>query len=202
MTNLSKILGGLLIIALICIVLMQGCGNGNGEIVYRDTVLYETTTDTILVPTTDTVYKTITIRIPVPYLDSTHRDTTPYVLDDFDEFTEKPQIYEDSVSDDTISITFKATVWGFMDKLELGYRVKQYYAIVKTTTIETEITKSKRFNGFYLGMDVDVGKNGLARPTPMIEASTDKINYELGYNVVDKEVRAGIRFRIRLKNAN
>lgn len=191
-----KILGGLLIIALIYIVLMDGCGNGNGEIVYRDTVLYETTTDTILVPTTDTVYKTITIRIPVPYLDSTHRDTTPYVLDDFDEFTEKPQIYEDSVSDDTISITFKATVWGFMDKLELGYRVKQYYAIVKTTTIETEITKSKRFNGIYVGMDVNISDSAVTRPTPIIELSMRKVNYNIGYDFKDKAIRAGFRVKL------
>ena len=197
MTNLSKILGGLLIVALIYIVLMDGCGNsGNGEIVYRDTVLYETTTDTILVTNTDTVYKTITVHIPVPYLDSTHRDTTPYVLDDFDEFTEKPQIYEDSVSDDTISITFKATVWGFMDKLELGYRVKQYYAITKTTIIETEITKTKRFNGFYLGMDVGIIKDSLSHVAPTLEASFRRFNVNVGYDLMDRDIIFGVRAKL------
>lgn len=197
MNNLERILGGFLIVALIYILLMDGCGNsGNGEIVYRDTVLYETRTDTILVPITDTVYKTITVRIPVPYLDSTRRDTTPYVLDDFDEFTERPHIYEDSVSDDTISITFKATVWGFMDKLELGYRVKQRYAITKTTTIETEIIKRKRFNGFYVGMDVGIIKDSLSHVSPTLEASFRRFNVNVGYDLMDKDIILGVRARL------
>lgn len=198
MDNRHKILGGGLMVALIYIVLMQGCGNsGNGEIVYRDTVLYEVKTDTILVPTKDTVYKTITVHIPVPYIDSTYTSPTPrYVLDDFDEFTEKPQIYEDSISDDALSITFKATVWGFIDKLELGYKIHQRYAIVKTTTIETEVTKKKLFNGFYMGLDVGIGKDGLTHTAPMLEVSTAKFNYNAGFDLMDKSVIFGVRARI------
>lgn len=195
MDNLNKILGGLLIAALIYIIFLKGCSNHSCpepeivEVIKRDSITH---IDTIRFDTT--VVKYLTVRVPMPYYDTIHESI--YKVEDFDDFTEYAQIYEDIVSDDTVSINYKIKVWGFIDTMEIGYRVFAPYSIVKTTTIQTEVVKKKAFNGIYGGMDVDVGKDGFKRPTPVIEVSTDKINYNLGYNVVDKELRAGIRFRI------
>ena len=62
--------------------------------------------------------------------------------------------------------------------------------------MELEVTKKKRFNGIYAGMEVDIEKDVIARPMVVIEVSMNKINYELGYNINDNELRAGIKFRI------
>lgn len=191
MDSWHKILGSIALGALIYIVFLQGCGSHKCpeseivEIIKRDSITH---IDTNYFDTT--IVKYLTVRVPMPYYD------TIYKVEDFDDFTEYAQVYEDTVSDDTISINYRIKVWGFIDTMQIGYKVFTPFSIVKTTTIETEVVKKKRFNGIYAGMDVDVGRNGFKRPTPVIEVSTNKINYNLGYNVNDKELRAGIRIKI------
>ncbi len=73
--KLNKILAVLLGAALIYIIILQGCGsgsNGSGEVIYRDTVKYEAFIDTIWLPTEDTIYKYITVKVPKPYFDTTY----------------------------------------------------------------------------------------------------------------------------------
>lgn len=193
--NLNKVLGGALILALIYIIFMQGCGRqgGNSVIIEIDTVLNETVIDTNWFDTTR--YKYITVNIPKYYY-----DTVSISVDNFDNqddfYVEYASIYEDTIKNDTISLYYRAKVWGFMEELKLGYKIFTPYSIVKSTTIQTEIVKKKRFQGFYLGMDIGIGKDGLTHVAPMLEISTAKINYNAGFDLNDKSVIIGARFKL------
>ena len=195
MDNWHKILGSIALGALIYIVFLQGCGSHKCpeseivEIIKRDSITH---IDTNYFDTT--IVKYLTVRVPIPYYDTIYESI--YKVEDFDDFTEYAQIYEDTVSDDTISINYRIKVWGFIDKMEIGYKVFTPFSIVKTTTIETEVVKKKRFNGIYFGMDVGIGKDGLTHVAPMLELSTAKINYNGGFDFNDKSVMFGARFKI------
>ena len=202
MNNLNKILGGLLVVALVYIVFLQGCG-GKREVktqvvtiirvdssTYIDTVSFDTTS-----------FKYITVRIPQYYYD------TIRVLDYLEDFDESDcdfilnyaSIYEDTIKNDTISIYYRAKVRGYLDELTLGYKIFTPYYIQKTTLIETEVTKElkkKAFQGFYVGMDVGIGKDGLTHVAPMLEVSTTKVNYNAGFDLNDKSVIVGARFKL------
>ena len=200
MDNGHKILGGLLTIAIIIILLMRSCGDKGQSFTEVITVIDSVTViDTVRFDTT--AFKYITVKIPMPYYD-TIRIPTPAgnYFDEFDDDDVKYlAIYEDTIKNDTISIYYRAKVRGSLEELTLGYKIFTPYYIEKTTTIQTEVTRQKRFQGFYIGMDIDIGNDGFKRPTPVIELSTYKINYNLGYNVNDKEFRAGLRFKIGKK---
>lgn len=204
MTSTNKILGGLLIVALIYIALMQGCGGGwgNGSVIVKsDTVRIETIrVDTIRVPVEKLVTKTIFVKVPVPYIDTTSdlaiRELT---IDDFDDLVhERPMIYQDTVSDDTIAIHYRIRTWGFVDKIELGYTIKNQYYIKERQVIETQITNTtaRRFNGFYLGMDVGIIKDSLSHVTPVLEASFRRFNYNIGFDLMDKDIIVGAKFKL------
>ena len=203
MNNLNKILGGLLVVALVYIVFLQGCGGKRStetEVVTITVIDSITVVDTVRFDTT--AFKYVTVKIPMPYYDTVK--VSPDNLEDFDEsdcdfILNYASIYQDTIKNDTISIFYRAKVRGYLDELTLGYKIFTPYYIEKTTLIETEVTKElkkKAFQGFYVGMDVDVGKDGIKRPTPVIEVSTYKINYSLGYNLSDNELRAGLRFKL------
>ena len=202
MDNLSKILGGLLIIALIYIVFMQGCNKHkftNPEIIEIDTVRNEITVDTIRVINTDTVYKYISIKVPVPYRDTGY--VPKETIDNFDDFTIKqPWIYEDTIRDDTMSINYWIRSWGYIDSISVGYRPLAQYYIEEKSVLELEVTKKKRFNGFYMGLDVGIGKDGLTHTAPMMELSTAKVNYNAGFDLMDKSVIFGVRVGINKKH--
>jgi len=198
MDNASKILGGALILALIYIIFLKGCGDKHScpksEIVLVDTVRNEITIDTIRIVNTDTIYKYISIKVPVPYRDTVYLKDN---YDNFDDFTvERPWIYEDTISDDTMSINYWVRSWGYIDSISVGYRPLAQYYIEKKSVLELEVTKRKAFNGFYFGMDVGIGKDGLSHVAPMLEVSTAKINYNGGFDFNDKAVIVGARFKI------
>ena len=197
MDNWHKILGSIALGALIYIVFMQGC-NGHkcpkSEIIQIDTVRNDITIDTIRIVNTDTVYKYISVRVPVPYHD------TIYIKDNYDNFddltVERPWIYSDTISDDTMSINYWIRSWGYIDSISVGYRPLAQYYIEKKSVLELEVTKKKAFNGIYLGMDIGVAKDGLTHVAPMIEVSTAKINYNAGFDFNDKSVIVGARFKL------
>ena len=205
MDNSSKILGGLLAVAILIIILMRGCGeprqNIGGEIVVKvDTVRYETVYDTNWYDTTK--FKYITVNVVKPYYDTTIVYKSVYTANDFDQIMSHPSIYEDStIKDDTVTIYYKATVRGFLDDLKLGYKIYKPSLISKTTILETEITKAKKFNGFYLGLNAGTRLDsvGLFSFTPMLEASFRNINVELGYDIVDGSIEFGIKRRISFR---
>lgn len=197
MGNLNKILGGLLIAALIYIIFLNGCGNHKCpkseivEVIKRDSITH---IDTIRFDTT--VVKYLTAPVPVPYYDTISKFASPRV-DDFDDLlNERPMVYQDTVSDDTVSINYRIKVWGFIDKIDIGYKVFTPYSIVKTTTIETEVVKKKAFNGFYLGMDLGIIKDSLSHLTPTLEASFRRFNCNVGFDLMDKDIIVGARFKI------
>lgn len=201
MTNTNKILGGLLIAALIYIALMEGCNNrwSKPEIVRVDTVRNEITTDTIVIINTDTVIKYISINVPVPYLDTTYVPKTVTVVN-FDDFTiERPWIYQDTITDDTMSINYWIRSLGYIDSISIGYRPLAQYYIETKSVLELEVTKQKRFNGIYGGFDVGVSKLGIVHFSPTIEASGQRFSVNIGYDVYDKAFIGGVKTRIRLK---
>ena len=165
MNNLNKILGGLLVVALVYIVFLQGC-RGKREIktetvtIIRIDSVTVTTIDTIRFDTTD--FKYITVKIPQYYYDTIRAS---YYLEDFDEsdcdfILKYASIYEDTIKNDTISIFYRARVRGYLDELTMGYKIFTPCYIEKTTLNETEVIKElkkKACQGFYVGMDLGIG---------------------------------------------
>ena len=203
MDNLNKILGGLLVVALVYIVFLQGCG-GKREVKTEVVTIIRVDSSTYI----DTVkfkvkeFEYVKVRIPMPYYDTIR--VSPDNLEDFDEsdcdfILNYASIYEDTIKNDTISIYYRAKVRGYLDELTLGYKIFTPYYIQKTTLIETEVTKElkkKAFQGFYFGMDMGIGKDGLTHVAPMLELSTAKVNYNAGFDLNDKSVIVGARFKL------
>lgn len=205
MDNLNKVLGSLLVVALVYIVFLQGCGGKREiktEVITIKRVDSSTYVDTVKFPVKEFEY--VKVRIPIPYYD-TIRIVMPSgnYFEDFDEresdcdfMLKYASIYEDTIKNDTISLYYRAKVRGYLDELKIGYKIFTPYYIKSITTIETEIVKRKAFNGIYLGMDVGIGKDGLTHLAPMLEVSTAKINYNGGFDFNDKSVMVGLRFKL------
>ncbi len=204
MTTTNKILGGLLIVALIYIAFIQGCGSGKGpaETGFRvDTVNIETIVE---VHHYDTAYKELIVKIPNRIRDtSTYYDTIaiPYYSDsDFEEMMRYPAMYHDTIKDSLVSIYFTALVRGYLDDMKMGYRILAPRKTV-ITNITTEVAEKKKFNGLYFGVNIGSPIDTLKFTafTPMLELSFEKTNFEAGYNFIDKSVIFGIRTRIGKK---
>lgn len=203
MDNGHKILTGLLGIAIIIILLMRGCGGSNtpAEIVTRiDTVLHETVYDTSWYDTT--IFKYIAVNVPIPYYDTTIIYESVYTQNDFDQLMKHPSIYEDTViQDDTVHLAYRATVRGYLDKMEIGYKIVKPFLIESTTITETEITTAKIFNGFYFGLNAGTRLDsvGLSSFTPMLELSWRNLSVEAGYDFVDGSIEVGVKKRISFR---
>ena len=126
MGNLNKILGSLLIAALIYIIFQKGCGDKHScpdpEIVTIISIDSSTFVDTIRFDTT--AFNYVTVNIPQYYYD-TITIATP-AGNYFDEFDDDPDfilkyasIYEDTIKNDTISLYYRARVLGYLDELTL-----------------------------------------------------------------------------------
>lgn len=189
MDNWQKVSWGLLVLALLYIVFLQQCNKCDPEYIEIDTVSNVTVIDTHWFDTTR--YRYITVSIPKPYYDTVEiaRPAGNY-FDDFneseDDFVLKyAAIYEDTIKNDTISIYYRAKVRGYLDELKLGYKIYAPFYIESITTIQTEITREKRFKGLYLGLDVGGNKSQFSHFSPTLELATRKYNYNVGYNLMD-----------------
>ena len=120
MDSRVKILGGTLILALIYIIFLKGCGDKHScpdpEVVTIINVDSSTYVDTIRFDTTD--FKYITVRIPQYYYDTIR--VSPDNLEDFDEsdcdfILNYASIYEDTIKNDTISIYYPSTIQEYLD---------------------------------------------------------------------------------------
>lgn len=204
MDGWHKALGGLLVLALIYILFLQQCGSGQRypEIIKIDTVLNVTVYDTMWYDTTR--YKYLTVNIPKPYYDTVRIDMPGNYFDEFNESEDNfvlkyPAIYEDSIKNDTISIYYRAKIRGYLDEFTLGYKIFAPYYIESITTIQTEITKERRFKGFYAGLDVGGNKSSFTHFSPTLELATRRYNYNIGYNLVDNSLIVGMRARLSFK---
>ncbi|MGR3177841.1 MAG: hypothetical protein ACUZ8E_07265 [Candidatus Anammoxibacter sp.] len=204
MDNWHKGLGGLLVLALIYILFLQQCGSKcNPEIIEVDTVLNVTVYDTTWYDTTRYKYLTViipkphydTIRIPAKILDNYFNEFDDFFDNDF----QYPAIYEDTITNDTISIYYRAKVTGSLDEFTLGYKIYAPFYIESITTIQTQITRRKRFQGFYLGLDVGGNMQSFNHFAPMLELSTHRYNYNAGFNLMNKSVIVGMRVKIGKK---
>ena len=183
----------------------KGCGNRfidnpQETVTHIDTVTYETVRDTTWYDTTR--FKEIIVRVPVPYYDTTIVYESVYTQNDFDQLMRHPSIYEDSmIHDDTVHLKYRATVRGYLDKMELGYKIVSPFLIESNTILETEVTKVKRFNGFYLGLNAGsrLDSVGVASLTPMIELSWRNLSVEAGYDIVDGSIEIGVKRRISFR---
>lgn len=211
---LNGILGALLVIALIYILFLKQCGSTiDPEITEVDTVLSYTTIDTGLFDTN--TFTEIAVKLPEPYYDTipyyvpiTYYDTVKVVIPAGNYFNEESDadfilkyaaIYEDTIRNDSILIHYRAKVRGYLDELTLGYKLFTPYYIEKRTFIQTEIVKNKRFNGFYIGLDVGIAEPGIVHFSPTVMLSGRKFAYNIGYDVYDKALIAGMKVKLRFK---
>ena len=203
MDNLNKILGGLLVVALVYIVFLQGCGGKRvieTEVVTIIRVDSSTFVDTVKFEVKE--FKYVTVKIPIPYYDTIKVSSDN--LEDFDEsdcdfILKYASIYEDTIKNDTISIYYRAKIRGYLDELTLGHKIFTPFYIEKTTLIETEVVKNKRFQGFYLGLDVGGNMQSFNHLAPMLELSTQRYNYNAGFNLMNKSLIVGMRVKIGKK---
>ncbi len=131
-------------------------------------------------------------------------DLGRFEIEDFDDLVkERPMVYQDTVSDDTVAIYYRIRSWGFIDKIDLSYAVKNRYYIKEKEVIKIEVTntKEKKFNGFYFGLNAGTRLDtvGIHSFTPMLEASFRNINIEAGYDLVDGSIEFGIKKRISFR---
>lgn len=207
MTNGEKILSVIATGLLIYIIFLNGCSkrsfnDGAETIISIDTVRYETVYDTTWYDTT--TFKYVTVETPkIRYVTKYIYDTIPlpvYSQEDFDQLMRYPAIYEDSmIKDDTVHLTYKATVRGYLDKIQLGYKIVKPLLIAKTTTIETEIIKIKRPWSIYAGLDAAANSDGLTHLAPMIELVMPKIALSGGYDLNDQAFVIGAKVRISFR---
>lgn len=202
-----KVLGAISVALLIYVIFLQGCGkssfnNGAESTVSIDTVKYETVYDTTWYDTT--TFKYVIVETPkIRYVTKYIYDTIPlpvYSQEDFDQMMKYPAIYEDTqIKDDTVHLTYKATVRGYLDKIQLGYKIVKPLLIAKTTTIETEIIKIKRPWSIYAGLDAAANSDGLTHLAPMIELVMPKIALSGGYDLNDQAFVIGAKARISFR---
>lgn len=196
---LSIICAGLLLY----ILFLNGCGeskfiNGSETIVSIDTVTHETVYDTTWYDTT--VFKYITVKVPKPYYDTTIVYESKYSANDFDQIMKHPSIYEDStIKNDTIQLSYRATVRGYLDKMELGYKIVKPFLVESTTITDIEITKVKRPWSVYAGFDVGANSSGLIHLAPMIELVMPKMSLGAGYDLNDQAFVIGAKMRISFR---
>jgi len=167
----------------------------------------ETEVDVSSKTTTNTFYDTIwqdstrfhdiPIRVPVPY----YQDTTfVEVIDSnkpiFDD-VKMISIYEDSITDDTVSIQYKLTVLGEVKDIKIGYKLLSPLYLKETTIEKTEIIKSAnpRLNSLFIGVDIG-GNLKTTHIIPEIELHRKKSGFSLGYNLIDKSVMIGLKHKI------
>lgn len=125
----------------------DGCNSGSKNIISSDTttvITYDTTWfDT-------TRFHSVSVPAPVTYYDTTYikivgEDTTVI----------NASIYQDTVKNDSVSIFYKAEVFGTLNDLQLGYKLT-YPTINRTETITIENTTQRPLRSFYLGVEADI----------------------------------------------
>lgn len=202
MDNAHKILGGLLAMTILIIVFMGTCNkpiNNIEETVIRiDTVRYETVYDTTWYDTT--TFKYITVNVPKPYYDTIILYESVYSQNDFDQMMKHPSIYEDStIQDDTVHLKYKATVRGYLDKMELGYKIVKPFLVESNTITDIEITKIKRPISFYMGLDAGANASGPTYFAPEIEIVAPKMSFSGGFDIFSKSIIIGVKARISFR---
>ena len=211
MNKLSKGLSIALLIAIV-VIFLQRCGSDCPELIIDEKVVVSHTTerDSQIVEIEVLKYKYIDVEVPkyryYNIFDTTYiltfmdEDSPVFFDDDFDDLISESRIYEDSITDDTVSIHYKIKIYGPLEGISLGYKVHKGYLITKTEIIETEVTKKiKHKLGIYAGLDVGGNLGELNHFTPMIELSTWKWNYNAGYNLMNNSIIFGARIRIGKK---
>lgn len=183
--------------AVIYIVLLQQCGGEKCpavEISGKDTLVFETVYDTTWHDTTR--YHDFPVPKAVAYYDTVWTE----LVDSSGLVTLTPRlltIYEDSITDDTIAIRYRLSLFGEIDKVTLGYKVLSPYYIKESTTLETEVTKIIRPRSTHLFIGADFGGTiNVIHIVPEITFQRKKAGYSLGYDVIDKSIMIGLKQKV------
>lgn len=209
MDRWHKILIGGFILALIYIIYLQGCGKKPSKIdrfVIKDTTVISIVYDTNWYDTT--VFKYIYKPIPKPYFDTTY---SPDILEliergrkafaeneDFDQdfILKYPAIYEGVISDDTVKITYRAEVRGYLDNMKIGYKVLQPYSLTRTEIINIKVLKKeKSFKGLYIGADFESDIDSLMYFEPELSIIFGKWEFSGGISLpgTPKRYKLGLK---------
>lgn len=192
-----KILGGLLIAALIYIVFLQGCGGDRCPEI-EDSTHTEIHIDTVPFDTAVFTYHDVPVPKPyyVPIYDtiSIYDTTEP----DFNNILDYYSIYIDTLRDSIMDIFYEVIVRGYMDSIKIERKINQPYSLVKTktvTTLSTIIEKKPRY-GLYIGLDVGGNENSFGYFKPELTLSSQRGHYSIGYNIPDKSITAGVKIKL------
>jgi len=197
-----KSLGVLLIAALIYIIYLTNIKYPQGQSLRIDSTLTTITYDTVWRDTT--FFKYLSVPIPQPYYRYDTIDSTFYTIllkdthqfrSDLNKFYISPintinRTYEDTITDDTLTIHYRAEVFGVLHDLSIGYKLLQPLHINATETIIKDKT------GLYAGASVtgNASKLGLKYELMVIRKN---IGYSGGYNIIDKTIEIGIKIKLR-----
>lgn len=209
MDKWHKILMGGFLLALIYIIYLQGCGkkpSSKTDFQIKDTTIITVVYDTSWYDTT--VFKYIYSHIPQPYFDTAY---SPEILaliekgrqafaegEDFDQdfLLKYPAIYEDIISDDTVKITYRAEVRGFLDTIKIGYKILQPYSLTRTEIINIKVLKKeKSFKGLYIGADFESDIDSLMYFEPELSIIFGKWEFSGGISLpgTPKRYKLGLK---------
>lgn len=205
-----KVLGGLLGIAIIVAILLGYCKRPSGEICLE---IKDTTIVTIVYDTNffDTMRVHWTSKsVPVPYFDTMYppeimelieRGRNAFVRnEDFDQdfILKYPALYIDTIKFDTVEIYYNAKVRGYLDAINLGYRLRKPFSITQTDVYSINVieTAKNRHTALYLGLDVGGNKDKFGYFKPEATLTTKNASYSVGYNIPDKSITAGAKIKL------
>lgn len=207
MDNGHKILGGILVAALIYIIFLQGCGNDPCPEI-KDTTIVTTVIDTNWFDTTKVHWTSQSV--PIPYFDTMYspeiaalieKGRNAFVKDeDFDQafILKYPAIYIDTIRFDTVELYYRAKVRGYLDVIKIGYRLRKPFSVTRTDVFQVNVSEptKNRYTALYLGMDVGGNKDSFNHFKPELTLSLKNTSYSIGYNIPDKSITAGGKIRI------
>ena len=182
-----KILAVGFVIALIYIIYLQGCSKKpcpkTNDFEIKDTTIVNIVNDTIWYDTT--VFNYITTNVSKYYYDTVLIEKENFGNFDQDFLFKYPKIYEGIISDDTVRIHHTVKVRGFMDDIEIGYKILQPYSLIQTDIIKVEVQKieNKPFRALYIGADFESDIDSLMYFEPELTLILGKWSFSGGISL-------------------
>lgn len=208
--NGHKILGGLLGIAIAIAILLGYCKKPSGEICLeiKDSTIVTTVNDTNWKDTLRTRWKTVPV--PVPYFDTMYPPEIMELIErgrnafargeDFDQnfILKYPALYIDTIYFDTIVIYYNAKVRGYLDAMEVGYRLRKPFSVTQTDVYRVNMQESakKRPVALFGGLDIGGNKDSFSYFKPELTLMLKNTSYSIGYNIPDKSITAGAKIKL------
>lgn len=120
--------------------------------------------------------------------------------EDFDMLMEYPATYDGEISDSMVKINYSVDVRGFMDNINIGYRIMKPFSVTRTQhqTITNTIKPHKRLKSLYFGSDIESDLDSLIYFEPELSLVTQKWIFSGGVSLPSKPKRwkIGIKRKI------